>query len=188
MNRGFAIGAISLALTTASATAAPTELENGFEGALRGCEQWILDPASWANDPGTFAERLGLGNKAGWVNSVDEAALPPQNLRVANHYLRINATIDAGFIIVVSDRIPFCHITGGGGSDMQPVVEAVLASDAFLSRWQKLDDQLQGEMASSIYQNRAAPHFSIIISRAQMPDQRRDRVQVVATALYELDD
>ncbi len=188
MNRRFLIGAISLALTTASATAAPTELENGFEGALRGCEQWILDPASWANDPGTFAERLGLGNKAGWVNSVDGAALPPQDLRVANHYLRINATIDAGFILVVSDRIPFCHITGGGGSDMQPVVEAVLDSEEFRTRWQETDHQLQGDIVSSTFRSVEAPHFSIIISRAQLPDQRRDRVQVVATALYELDD
>ena len=36
-----------------SALAAPvhaqSNLERGFAGALRGCEEWVLNPASWAD-------------------------------------------------------------------------------------------------------------------------------------------
>ncbi|RYG94375.1 MAG: hypothetical protein EON58_16385, partial [Alphaproteobacteria bacterium] len=29
-------------------------LRSGLEGALRGCETWVLDPSSWLNDPTRF--------------------------------------------------------------------------------------------------------------------------------------
>ena len=83
-------------LTIAAPAAAQSEIELGFEGALRGCEIWVLEPATWVDGLGSFASKLGLGDKAGWVESVNEAALPPPQMRVANHYLRINSTPNAG--------------------------------------------------------------------------------------------
>lgn len=165
---------------------AQADLENGFEGALRGCEQWVLEPATWSDGLDKFATNLGLGAKAGWVQSVDDAALPPEELRVANHYLRINSTLDAGYILVVSDRVPFCHITGGGGTDLQPVVEAVLASDNFNKEWEKVKDQSKADIASTVYRSRKDPKLQIVISRANKPGERLDRVQVLASAVYDL--
>ncbi|MEO6551805.1 MAG: hypothetical protein ABIO26_04550 [Croceibacterium sp.] len=164
---------------------AQSDLQNGFAGALRGCETWVLTPSSWATGSAPFLKTVGLGDKIGLVESVSEASLPPQQLRVANHYWRINSTADAGYVLVVSDRIPMCHITGGGATDLQPIVEALLASSEFQSRWQKMKDNSQGDMISTAYKNRQEPAFSIVISRAKKPTQRLDRVQVLATATFE---
>jgi hypothetical protein len=120
------------------------------------------------------------------VPSIDDAAQPPAELRTANHYWRINSTPTAGYILVVSDRLPMCHITGGGRADLQPLVEAVLASSAFQARWTKVRDNPKADMASTIYRNREDPALSIAISRATAAGQRQDRVQVLATATFEL--
>jgi hypothetical protein len=120
----------------------------------------------------------------GLVAQVDEAALPPKELRRGNHYWRINSTTGAGYILVVSDQLPMCHITGGGDTDLQPVVEAVIASPDFAKRWETIRDVSRGEMASTEFRSRQTPSFSITISRAKQPGQRLDRVQVLATAIY----
>mgnify|MGYP000106121757 CR=1 FL=1 len=175
------------ALVVAVPANAQSDLEKGFAGALRGCEEWVLNPASWADGLGPFVSAVGLGDKMGLVDSVNEAVLPPRELRVANHYLRINSTADAGYILVVSDQLPMCHITGGGGSDLQPVVESVLESADFQSRWEETEKNAQGDMVSTTYRSREEPAFSIVISRADEPGQRLDRVQVLATAMIDLD-
>jgi hypothetical protein len=120
------------------------------------------------------------------VQRVDEAALPPEALRRGNHYWRINSTPEAGFILVVSDQLPMCHITGGGRADLQPAIASVLASSAFAGRWERVEDRLAGDMISSRYRSRSAPRFAITISRAKAPGQRLDRVQVLATGAFEL--
>ena len=175
---------------TATAIAGPvraeSDLEKGFGGALRGCEEWVLNPATWARGLEPFVSAVGLGDKMGLVDRIEEIALPPEPLRVANHYWRINSTIGAGFILIVSDRLPMCHITGGGNADLQPVVAAVLASSDFATRWELLKAETKGDMASSVFRNRKDPALSIVISRAKALGLSRDRVQVIATATYEM--
>ena len=182
----FRVGLALAILTCSAPAAAQSELDLGFEGALRGCENWVLEPATWADGLGAFASNLGLGDKAGWVESVDEAALPPPQMRVANHYFRINSTPNAGFILVVSDRAPFCHITGGGGIDLQPTIESTLASEAFRGRWQELKTQSRGDMVSTLFRSRTDQTFEMVISRARKVGNRLDRVQVLATAQYKV--
>lgn len=185
LKRSLALLSATLGLALSSPALAQSELEKGFDAALLGCEEWVLNPASWAEGLEPFVRTVGLGNTMGLVESVDEAALPPRQLRVANHYWRINSAANAGYILVVSDQLPMCHITGGGGSDLQPIVEAVLASGEFQARWEKVEDNSRGEMISSLFQNREEPLFSIVISRATNAGQRLDRVQVLASATYE---
>jgi hypothetical protein len=182
------LGIAAIWLALAAPAYAQSDLEKGFAGALRGCEEWVLNPSSWAEGPKSFVSAVGLGSQMGLVESVDETALPPKEMRIANHYWRINATRDAGYILVVSDRLPMCHITGGGGSDLQPVVEAVLASSDFKSRWRKVQDDTRDDLISTTYRSRQEPSFSMVISRAKEPGQRLDRVQVLASATFELDD
>jgi hypothetical protein len=172
-------------LAVAAPGYAQTELEKGFAGALRGCEEWVLNPASWTEGMGPFVSTVGLGDKMGLVESVNEAALPPRELRLANHYWRINSTTDAGYILVVSDQLPMCHITGGGGSDLQPVVESVLASDDFQGRWVKVRDLSRGDMISTEYRNHEEPLFSMVVSRARGSGERLDRIQVLASAIFD---
>ena len=181
------LGVVVLGLAISAPAAAQSDLESGFAGALRGCEAWVLEPASWADGLDKFASKLGLGDRAGWVQSVNDAALPPKELRVANHYFRINSTANAGYILIVSDRVPFCHITGGGGTDLQPAVEAVLSSADFKSRWEQVKDQSVSDLASTTFRSLEEPKLEIVISRAKKPGERLDRVQVLATAIYETD-
>src|SRR3546814_13232408 len=98
----------------------------------------------------------------------------------------INSAEKAGYVLVVSDQLPMCHITGGGDTDLQPIVEAVIASPEFARHWEAGGDLSKGDMASTRFRNREEPSLSIIISRAKSPGQRLDRVQVIATATYEL--
>ncbi len=174
------------ALSFAIPANAQSDLEAGLAGAFRGCEEWVLNPASWADGVGPFLSTVDLGDKIGLVQSVDEATLPPAELRVANHYWRINATSTAGYILVVSDRLPMCHITGGGGSDLQPVAEAVLASDGFLAHWMQVEENSRGGMISTHYRNREEPRFSLVVSRSKIAGDRQDRVQLLATAQMDL--
>lgn len=165
---------------------AQSDLEKGFDGALRGCEEWVLLPQSWLNGTDPFVAAVGLGPQMASVPSVDDASLPPPALRVANHYWRINATTNAGYILVVSDQLPMCHITGGGGIDLQPVVEAVLHSSAFERRWERIGETTQGDMLSTTYRNREYHAFTMIVSRAKEPGQRLDRVQLLASAIFDI--
>lgn len=177
-------GVALVGLTLAVPAHAQSPLEEGFAGAIRGCEEWVLNPASWSDGVEPFIATVGLGNRMGLVESVNEASLPPKELRAANHYWRINSTEGAGYVLVVSDQLPMCHITGGGNSDLQPLIEVVLNGEEFQSRWEKLEDNARGDMVSTTYQNREEPAFSIVVSRANTPGQRLDRVQVVATAMF----
>ncbi|HEU0283685.1 MAG TPA: hypothetical protein VFR52_00910, partial [Sphingomicrobium sp.] len=130
---------------------------------------------------------VGLGNKMGLVESVAEVSLPPKELRRGNHFWRINSTEGAGYVLVVSDQLPMCHITGGGDTDLQPAVEAVIASDGFGKRWERVSSASKGDMVTTVFRNREDRSLSIAISRAIQPKQRFDRVQVLATATYETD-
>lgn len=179
------LGVAIVGLAIASPVHAQSALEEGFAGALRGCEEWVLNPASWGDGLEPFMSTVGLGNRMGLVESVNEAALPPREMRVANYFWRINSTEDAGYILVVSDQVPMCHITGGGGSDLQPLVESVLNGEEFQSHWEKLEDDSRGEMTTTVYRNREEPDFSMAVSRANSPGQRLDRVQVVVTAILD---
>lgn len=96
-----------LALSTPAL--AESDLEKGFSGALRGCEEWVLNPKSWAESTAPFVATVGLGDKMGLVDQVDEPALPPKELRLGNHFWRINSTQGAGYILVVSDRLMMSH-------------------------------------------------------------------------------
>lgn len=165
---------------------ADTALERGFDGAVRGCEEWVLNPKSWSDGSEPFIAAVGLGNAMGLVSQVDETSLPPPSMRVANHYWRINSTTDAGFVLVVSDRLPICHITGGGHADLQPAIQAVLSGQPFADRWEKISEATKGETTTTTFRNRRAPEFSILVSRAASPNQRLDHVQVLATATLEI--
>lgn len=182
-------GLLMLAVLSATPVQAQTpSLDRGLAGALKGCELWVLEPASWARGTDAFVKAVGLGPMMGLVSRIDDHAQPPPPLRVANHYWRINATPTAGFILVVSDRLPMCHITGGGGADLQPIVERLLASETFKTRWTATGTSKRDDMISTTYSNKEEPGFAMTISRADKPDQRRDRVQILATATMQVGD
>lgn len=181
----FSIGVAAFVACSATVANAQSALEQGFAGALRGCEEWILNPESWINGSAPFIATVGLGDRMGLVAEVSEASLPPPALRHGNHYWRINSTDTAGYVLVVSDQMPMCHITGGGNVDLQPVVEAVLNSADFVSRWEAVQKTERRNMETTTFRNRTDPSLSAVVSRAKRPGERLDRVQVLVTATYE---
>ena len=110
------------------------------------------------------------------VERVEEVNLPPKQMRRANHYWRINSLPTAGYVLVVSDQLPMCHITGGGAADLQPSVQSVLSSPEFYSRWEQQSNTAKGDMVSTLFRSRKDPALSITISRAKRLGQRLDRV------------
>ena len=188
-DRGLPMRYFLFAFAASAAFALPAQaepsLERGFDGALRGCEEWLLNPASWVDGTGPFVKAVGLGEQMGLVEGVEEVTLPPKQMRKANHYWRIDSTSTAGYVLVVSDQLPMCHITGGGGTDVQPSLQSVLLSPAFIGRWEQLETSSRRDMATTVYRHRRDPALSIIISRAKQPGERLDRVQVLATATYQ---
>jgi hypothetical protein len=172
-------------VTVPAPVQAQPDLTAGFAGALRGCEEWVLNPASWTNGTGAFVKAVGLGGQMGLVDRVNEANLPPEQLRQGNRYWRINSTPTAGYVLVVSDQLPMCHITGGGNVDLEPAVEAELTAPEFAKRWERVKDVSNGDMTSTQFRNREDPRLSIVISRAKRAGERLDRVQVLATATYD---
>lgn len=160
----------AVAISISAPLRAEPELERGLSGAFRGCEEWALNPSSWLGGVEPFLETVDLGNTMGLVNTVAEVNLPPKEMRDANHYWRINSTPTAGYVLVVSDQLPICHITGGGDADLQPVVEAVLTSPEFGERWVSVEDQSLGDMISTKYRNRKDQNLTIVISRAKLPN------------------
>lgn len=177
------VAAVALFATSARAE---TPLEHGFAGTLRGCEEWVLNPKSWADGVAPFVKAVGLGDEMGLVARVEEVSLPPPSLRAGNHYWRINSTPGAGFVLVVSDQLPMCHITGGGDTDLQPAVEAALRTSPFASRWEKTGEEVKGEMVTTSFRSREDQAFTLLVSRARAVGQRLNRVQVIATATYEM--
>lgn len=180
----FAIAALALAPAPAAPAPPVPGLDAAFDAALRGCETWILKPGSWTNGVERFVAAVGLGDGLEWVETVPESALPPPQMRRGNQYWRIAATQGAAYVLVVSDRLPICHITGGGGGDLQPPVESVLAGAAFAGRWERTSETVQGDRLSSAYKHRDEPALSILITRARAPGRRGGEVQVIATGVW----
>lgn len=178
-----ALGMVALLVTQPAA--AQSDLHFGLAGAFRGCEEWVLNPASWSDGLEPFLDVVALGDKIGLVDEIAEQALPPEQLRAANHYWRINSTANAGYILVVSDRLPMCHITGGGAQDLQPFVADILLSVEFTSHWESLDSTERDGLISTEYRNREEPRMTLVVSRAAQSGQRTDRVQLIATAMFD---
>ncbi len=164
----------------------PAGLAAGFDGVLLACESWVLDPSSWTGEQGIapLVELTGLGERIYPVPGVIDAALPPAEFRRANHYFRVDATAGEGFYLVVSDQVPMCHITGGGVNAMGDVVEQVLASPAFMHRWEVMGAEEGDGVISTQYRHRLVPQMDLVVSR-QRAGSANDLVQVVATAQYD---
>lgn len=163
----------------------PAGLAAGFDGVLLACESWVLDPTSWSGTEGLapLVELTGLGARLYPVPGVIDAALPPAEFRQANHYFRVDATAGEGFYLVVSDRVPMCHITGGGVNAMGDVIAQVLASPAFRHRWESTGVEEGDGVISTQYRHRLVPQMELVVSR-QRAGSANDLVQVVATAQY----
>lgn len=176
----------ALALLVAGCAAQPEkplgELEQGFVAALRGCEEWLLNPQSWVKTDAPFLASMGIGDKVSHVETIDEAAKPPKSMQDANRYYEIRPTDTARFYLVVSYQIPMCHISGFSDADLQPVVNTVLSSKVFRERWTQTGEEDRGNIISTWFRNHADKRFNLLVTRSENPGDRTDRTQMMASA------
>ncbi|WP_226635966.1 hypothetical protein [Novosphingobium profundi] len=176
--------AVAVDREVADALEVRAALSDGLAGALKACRLWVLHPDTWAAGPEPFLKDVGLGDAMGQVRSIAEVNQPPAAWREGNVYWRINSSPDAGYVLVVSHRMPICQVTGGGDADLQPSVGEVLASPEFAEVWREVDEATRGDMVSTTFVSREEPDFTMVLSRADAPGARRDRVQVIASASF----
>ncbi|UHD45886.1 hypothetical protein LUX29_01105 [Aureimonas altamirensis] len=178
---------LSLLLTTlgASAQAVEDRLQRGLEGALHGCEEWILKPSSWVEGLAPFLATVDLAGLIFETETLPAALLPPKEFRRGNRYFRIAAGEETGYALVVSSDIPMCHLTGGGALDLQPAAEEAITTDSFRARWDEISAETADGIVTTFFRSRVEPKLTLVYSRASTPNARRDRAQIIATALYD---
>ena len=159
--------------------------QEGLGVAVKACEAWILNPATWADQIDQFPNNAGLTGRLEPQSNLPDIVLPPPHLRQAMHSWRVPVGA-GGYFVTVSDILPFCHIAGGGPDDFEPGAEAELQSIVNSNRWSKIKDLRQGDMLSTEFMNTSDKNLTMIVSRAASARQRTDRVQVLATAQYEV--
>ncbi|WP_152048348.1 hypothetical protein [Aureimonas psammosilenae] len=176
---------LALLMSAAPAQADPAH-ETGFAAALRGCEAWALQPASWNDGPGPFLAAIGLGNRVTSLAKVPPSALPPPELRRGLKHWKVPVSPKAGFVLTVSDALPICHVVGQGEGDFASSIEAVIASPEFAARWEKLEDlPSPSGVSSTSFRSREEPKFTLTLSRRlDVPPETR-AVKVIATAIYD---
>jgi hypothetical protein len=149
--------------------------------AVAACERWLLEPGSWADDIAAFGRAQGLEPQ----KTVPSIALPPPAMRVALHHWRVPLG-EGGVYVTTSDRLPVCHLSGGGPFDMQPAVVAMRRSPAFGRRWQRTGGNHDGDMVGARLVSTVDPKMSMILSHAAAAGGRTDRVQFLATVSYQI--
>ncbi len=168
---------IAMAGATAPAEAAPVA---AIDRAAAACERWLLDPASWSDDITGFGQSRGLEPQA----SVPDVALPPATLRVALHHWRVPIG-GGGIYVTTSDRVPMCHLSGGGPFDLQPAIAALLGSPQWQARWKPAGDTRRGDMRTRRFVAAGDPDLTMTLSYAAAAGGRTDRVQLLATFQYQ---
>jgi hypothetical protein len=175
---------ISEALLAAAAVTAKSPQE-GLQTAVKACESWILDPATWADQISEFPKQAGLSGQLQAQDSVPDVALPPPELRNALHFWHVPVG-QGGYFVTVSDVKPFCHIAGGGPDDFEPGAEAALTALISKGSWRKVADKTNGGLRSSELVSGQSDQLTMTLTRAATAGQPTDRVQVLATAVYEI--
>lgn len=184
--RTVALASLIFVLIGQSARANTEEVGAAISHSLAACEKWVLDPHTWANSIADFPRNIGLEGSIAPQSAIPELLLPPIQLRKSNHYWYTKAGENEGIYLTTSDSLPICHIAGGGPSDFQPAVEAFLKGADFASRWRNLEHSTRGDIVTDRFVSREEPKFELVVSRATQAGGRTDRVQLLATAQYNL--
>ena len=153
--------------------------------AVHTCVAWIAEPATWADDSSKFAAKAGLEGRLIAIGGLPPGLLPSELVASATNFWRLDAGDGNGIFVAASDRVPVCNAVGGGASDFQPEAEA-LAEGMLTKGWRSKGRSTKGDMATSQFANATDGKLRLTISRAATAGARKDRVQFLATAAYQL--
>lgn len=153
--------------------------------AVHACVAWIAEPATWADDSSKFAAKAGLENRLIAIGGLPPGLLPSELVASATNFWRLDAGDGNGIFVAASDRVPICNAAGGGSSDFQPEAKA-LVEGILAKGWQSKGQSTRGDMETSQFASASDGKLQLTISRAATAGARKDRVQFLATAAYQL--
>lgn len=181
--------ALALALVGAGQhAAAPGSVDDPAKAAVstavETCEAWMLHPATRTAGAEGFPAKAGLADRLISRPSIPDFAMPPPSMRDAPHFWYIAAP-SGGLFVSVSDLVRGCHVMGGAAVDLQPGVEATTRDPSFGTRWHVATDERDGDRHSTRFASVSDKHVWMLVSRADQPNARRDRAQVIITVGYD---
>lgn len=181
-----ALTVASLSLASIPAKAETSQLKSAMMAGITACQMWILEPSTWAESPKNFASKAGLSEKLNKVDAVPNGIFPSQLVASSTYFWRVDAGSGNGVFVAASDTSPVCNVAGGGPSDFEPDAE-LLVTDIKQGRdWKSEAHKTKADMATDTFNFSADAKGQLIISRAARPGDRTDRVQFIATVLYQI--
>lgn len=159
-------------------------LKSGIDTSISACENWLLNPAIWVDNIDKFPEISGLDkNGLVKVRTIPDVALPPPTARKSLHFWHVNIG-ENGLYVSSSDRIPLCHIAGGGPSNFVQSSQALIEQPNFRDKWELLDKNISSDIQTLQYNYISDPKLSLTLSFASNDNLRTDRMQFLATLQY----
>lgn len=172
--------------STSLAQAQTGQLQTAMSDGVHACQEWILDPKTWAENNQLFAEKIGLGDKLIAIGGLPPGVLPNELMVQATNFWRLNGGNGNGVFVVASNINPVCNVAGGGPSDLQPAAEAIVSDFKQGKEWKEMNVKSEADMTSSHFVNEANQKAEMVISRATKAGGRTDRVQFLTTVFYKI--
>lgn len=120
------------------------------------------------------------------VETLAKNLLPDEVARSANHFWRIDGGDGNGVFVAASDTSPVCNVVGGGPSDFQPSAEALVSGAELKEYWKPASEKPEKDVITSRFQFKTDSRADLIITHAAKSNDRTDRVQFMATVLYNI--
>ena len=184
MKTAAAIAAAAFGLLALPAKADINELQAALSNGLVACQNWILEPKTWAEDDKLFASNIGLDGKLIPMGGIPSGVLPDGLMASATNFWRIDAGNGNGVFVVASSTIPVCNVAGGGPSDFQPDAEMLVAKIGQGQDWKIANSERKDDMTTTFFKGMVYNNNELVVSRASKAGDRTDRVQFLASVTF----
>ena len=184
MRAAAGIATVVFGLLAHPAQAETSELQVALSSGLAACENWVLEPKTWAENDKLFAAKIGLEGKLLPMGGIPSGILPDGLMASATNFWRIDGGNGNGIFVVASSTNPVCNVAAGGPSDLQPDAEKLIAAINQGKNWKLVDSERQDGMITSFFESMTDSKSGLIVSRASKAGDRTDRVQFLATVTF----
>ena len=186
MLRIAALAGLVFATSATTAEAQSSPVGAAVEAGILACSKWVLEPKTWSTNETDFANAIGLAERLRPIGGLPPGVLPEAMSAALDRFWILDAGSGNGVFVAASSSKPVCNVIGGGASDYEPEVEGLLVSPNFTALWTSHDHHLEGDMVTDTYMYATDKKAQFVVSRADQPAARTDRVQFLATLFYEI--
>ena len=186
MKTAAAIVAVAFGLLSLPAKADTSELQAALSNGLVACQNWVLEPKTWAENDKLFAAKIGLEGKLLPMGGIPSGIFPEGLMASATNFWRIDGGNGNGVFVIASNTNPVCNVAGGGPSDLQPDAERLITKISQGQNWKIADSKRQDDMTTTFFKSIIDPKSELVVSRASKAGDRTDRVQFLATVTFNI--